>query len=777
MIVPRGGGCLGPLCDLKICLIGCGGGGGGGGGGKPPKPPKPPGGKPPPGGDDPKDPEDADDPKDPEHPDEDPDEPEDPEDPEDPEHPTPEPSHRPKPTFLEESDHPKPTRSVTFLSDLPTASESSESECETRTVTDVTALCNIFTQFGMMGNKSTMPLAHTTCTSTKKHTTKGCDVMATTTTKYDSCSATETATELTKYCTQSVSGGSTFTPCTKTISSVVKGCAVIASTTSIVDEACQAVVTISPEDPQGEFGTLPPEKPKNETCPGAEVSVLDDQGQDGRPDNRTCPLFGGTTPSIEDDQGSSEQQACKSRNGTMPDDSAAQPCPASNATLIQGPDGAEDGVVRAESCPLNSTLTSGDESLGALENATMAAPSCGLFGANLTANLRSELENLSQGEEGDLGGSCPIGSNITMQIDDNQGENGIRPSSRRNTTTAGSAHSQSNTTTSRHSRTSSPSGMPHSRNHSLPVASSSGTSTTSEDRRAHCMLPISVGLGKCTLVVPEVPFSRKTTQPPTSNSPPPTTSSSQSMDDFIDPAKSLLTQIDLPEPSQHGDDFMDPAKSLKDEASAAQSATLKRRSSPPDVRWSCSCESQRESQAVWATTICGTTACPNGGIFFESHAPRPTRPGQNTRGSQLTTEQPKPVLATCKCPVPVDTDLGPCTLIQNRKDGEKGVKADACRCFRAAGGQLVFPAREVCGQAVCPNQAPATTLTMPENCPESARVEPRAVSGLPGPFVVRARGLGGMGDGDEPPFTSEALQGPATPGVVPRGVAAPTNVA
>lgn len=643
-------------------------------------------------------------------------------------------------------------------------------------MTDVTALCNIFTQFGMMGNKSTMPLARTTCTSTKKHITKGCDVMATTTTKYESCSATETATELTKYCTQSVSGGSTFTPCTKTISSVVKGCAVLASTTSIVDEACQAVVTISPEDPQGEFGTLPPEKPKNETCPGAEVSVFDDQGQDGKPDNGTCPLFSGTTPSIEDDQGSSEKQVCKSRSGTMPVDNATLSCPASNATLVQGPDGAEDGAVRAESCPLNSTLTPGDESLGALENATMTAPSCGLFGANLTANLRSELENLSQGEEGDLGGSCPIGTNITMQIDDNQGENGIRPSSRRNTTTAGSAHSQSNTTTSRHSRTSSPSGMPHSRNHSLPVASSSGTSTTSEDRRAHCMLPVSAGLGKCTIVVPEVPFSLKKTHPPTSTTPPSTTSSSEPMDDSMDPAKSLLTQIDLPEPSQHGDDFMDPAKSLKDEASAAQSARLGRRSSPPDVRWSCSCESQRESQAVWATTICGTTACPNGGIFFESHAPRPTRPGQNAGGPQLTTEKPSTTPAACDCRVPVLTGMGECAL-RTLTDEEGSFVY--CRCETINSHISGLPFQQVCGQRVCPNEASygkARTLTTPTECLNSVPVERDALPGSSNPMIVSARGTADARHADAAPLTLDTLPASATPGVLPRSAPTPSSV-
>lgn len=375
-IKPKGGGCHGLLCDIFKCHIGCDGGKGGGGGGKPPPPPE---------DDDEPDPPDDDD---------------EPNPPEDDDEPT------------KQTD--KPWRpSVTPVTEEPTKS-SSESECETTmTATDVTAFCNVVTQFGNFGNTSSFAAPQTTCTSTKKRVTEGCTVKATTTSVFDSCSKTQTATDVTKFCTESVSGGVTYTPCTKTASTVFEGCSVTATTTSVVDEACQAMVTLAPDDPQGEFGSLQ----KNDTCPfypGVEISPLDDQGQDGQKENDTCPLFNGTRPSIDDDQGDDGTMSCKAKNGTSTGSGKGGSCPATMANLVQGPDGAEDG---SESCPMNNTITYEPE--GDLEGDD--APSCNASMSSMNVTLDMDL---SQGEDGVAPQSCSLDSNSTLEVDNEQGEDG-----------------------------------------------------------------------------------------------------------------------------------------------------------------------------------------------------------------------------------------------------------------------------------------------------------------------------------------------------------------
>lgn len=276
------------------------------------------------------------------------------------------------------------------------------------TATQVTAMCNIFTE--VVGNDTTLSAPQTTCTSTKRRITQGCEVTGTTTTMYDSCTRKQTATEITKFCTESVSAGVTYTPCTKTASTVFEGCSVTATTTSVIDDVCQAQVTFTPDDPQGEFGSLPTNA-SNETCPyfpGVNVTVLDDQGADGQ-QNDTCPMPNGTRTSIDDDQGDDEpKSSCTLNNGTAIDPPS---CPLSNATLIQGPDGAEDGNVTA-SCPLNNTIVY--EPDGALDDDS--GPSCNAtFGFNMTME-----QELGQGEDGlKSNQSCPL--NSTLEVDNEQG--------------------------------------------------------------------------------------------------------------------------------------------------------------------------------------------------------------------------------------------------------------------------------------------------------------------------------------------------------------------
>ena len=354
ILKPKGGGCLGLLCDLFKCHVGCDGGGGGGG---------------------------KEDGPDEDEPDED--EPDEDEPDEDkPEEDKPE-EDKPDEDKPEEDkpDEDKPDK------EPEDKQSSSQSECETKTATHITAFCNVFTQVAGSANGSSAP--RTTCTSTKEQVTQGCSVRGSTTSKFDSCSQTQTATDFTKYCTESVSGGKTYTPCTKTVSTVFEGCSVNATTTSVIDEVCQAMVTFAPDDPQGEFGSLP----QNDTCPfspGVNVSPSDDQGQDGEKSNGTCAAWNGTRSSFDDDQGSDEPKKCTLKNGIIHGNTGGS-CPISNATLIQGPDGAEDG---SESCEMS--------------NDTMVL----------------ELGFLDQGQDGFLNQSCPIGTNLTMIADAEQGEDG-----------------------------------------------------------------------------------------------------------------------------------------------------------------------------------------------------------------------------------------------------------------------------------------------------------------------------------------------------------------
>jgi hypothetical protein len=238
----------------------------------------------------------------------------------------------------------------------------SQSECETKTATHITAFCNIVTQVPGSGNGSSATSApRTTCTSTKEEVTQGCSVKGTTTSEFDSCSQTQTATEFTKYCTESVSDGKTYTPCTKTVSTVFEGCSVTATTTSVIDEACHAMVTFAPDDPQGEFGSLPPQ---NDTCPylsSVNISPSDDQGQDGMKGNGTCPIWNGTRPSFDNDQGSDEPRTCSMSNDTMvlelgfldqgQDGFLNQSCPiGTDLTIVVDAEQGEDGNAE-QNCP------------------------------------------------------------------------------------------------------------------------------------------------------------------------------------------------------------------------------------------------------------------------------------------------------------------------------------------------------------------------------------------------------------------------------------------
>jgi hypothetical protein len=294
-----------------------------------------------------------------------------------------------------------------------------DDQCETtKTATQITAMCNIFTQWQVMGmgSGSTLSAPQTTCTSTKRRVTQGCAVVPLTTTIFDSCTKTQTATDFTKYCTESVSNGVTFTPCTRTVSTVFEGCSVTATTTSVIDDSCQAEVTLAPDDPQGEFGTLP-DMSSNETCPyfpGVNVTVLDDQGTDGQ-QNGTCQPLNGTRTTMDDDQGDNDgKQSCQLNNGTMADGGTGSSCPVNNATMVQGPDGAEVGNM-TNSCPLNNTIIL--EPDGAMDNDT--SPSCD--NPALSMNLTME-QDLGQGEDGVAEQSCALPSNSTLEVDNDQGE-------------------------------------------------------------------------------------------------------------------------------------------------------------------------------------------------------------------------------------------------------------------------------------------------------------------------------------------------------------------
>jgi hypothetical protein len=107
-------------------------------------------------------------------------------------------------------------------------------------------------------------------------------------------------------------------------------------------------------------------------------------------------MWNGTRPSFDDDQGSDEPKTCRLKNGTATHGSAGGSCPILNATLIQGPDGAEDG---SESCKISNDTTV------------------------------LELGFLDQGQDGFLNQSCPIGTNLTMIVDAEQGEDGSQEES------------------------------------------------------------------------------------------------------------------------------------------------------------------------------------------------------------------------------------------------------------------------------------------------------------------------------------------------------------
>lgn len=591
---------------------------------------------------------------------------------------------------------------------------SSGSECETQTATEVTAMCNIFTQFTMagMGNSSTLSAPQTTCTSTKRRMTQGCEVTPVTTTLFGGCTKTQTATDLTKFCTELISAGVTYTPCTKTVSTVFEGCSVTATTTSVIDDICQAQVTFAPDDPQGEFGTLPANA-SNETCPyfpGVNVTVLDDQGEDGQRQNDTCPMPNGTRPSLDDDQGDDEpRKACNLNNGTTTDGGTAPSCPASNDTLIQGPDGAEDGNITSTSCPLNNTIAL--EPDGALDNDT--APLCG----NPTLNLNLTMEQgLGQGEDGDSAKSCSIGGNSTLEVDNEQGED---------------AEPQQNV-----SCPISPDGMLLSPLADLgDYAPANGSSCPLLDSRFPISWLDEQGddwvsiINVCpipNITIKELPDEPEEPANLTSQSTisqTSTSSSSTSSADCKPPDVDHLGWCHLvsdPRETARGEARdVESSQSanlevlgIEDETSPARERTTLFAERDDPMTSSCVCNWQTPGQVVTAIVKCGTTMCPNWQTSTESKTKPGTEPWDiwHTPVSTLTFPP-----ARCRCDAPTQDGVGLCSEVHNFFFS--GNLADGYHC--ACESTKVVSYATVCGQTVCPNGKDYTTPISPAKCADS----------------------------------------------------------
>lgn len=651
-IGPGGGGCLG-ICNLFKCHIGCRKKGGG-------------------------DISDDDLP------------PPDPEDPEVPRNTT----GAPPPTPGPSTEGPEISRNATSApqttaitstevgttTELTSSGSGSGRECETIEATQVTELCNVITQLMGKRDGSTLSAPRTTCTSTRRHVTFGCEVTPGTTTILDSCTMTQTATDFTKFCTVSISAGLTHTPCTKTVSTVVQGCLVTATTTSVIDNACKAKVTFAPDDPQGEFGFIPANN-ANDTCPffpGLNVTALDDQGSDGQEQNDTCQMPNGTRTSIDDDQGDGEvAQSCGASNGTMADGPS---CPTSNATLVQGPDGAEDGIESTNgSCSLNNTISI--EPDGALDNDT--APSC---------SISPEVDN-EQGEDGeggheqscpvvpdgmiisplaDLGdyaptnGSCPLlDGRFPISWLDEQGDDWI--------TTGGSCPVPNITIEPLPDD-------PEESGDSSPVRSSDWSSLLSDVSQmasSACQPPQISGLGSCSLVFAE-----------------------NAVPEDMEAVGRLQT--------------MDPASALTHITALTATSGL---STYP---WSCSCAFQTSGKPVVnVVTVCSTLMCPN----FASEIDITLTTTRNT-DPLFTFTVPKETStehSTSECEEPYDPQLGQCTLMT--VGTWEGVRAHTTLpnyCVCADQGTSTVDLTKGCdGTLVCPNQrdlvtGPASGILLPE---------------------------------------------------------------
>lgn len=737
-IKPKGGGCFGPFCDLDVCLIGCGKGGGGGGGG----------GKKPPGKPDP--PENEDDPTGPPSPPDGPDPPED----------------EDKPTKLTADPFAKPTAKPTqSASKKSTSQVVSEGECETKkTATEVTEYCNVVTQFANFGSTSSVAAPRTTCTSTKIRVTHGCEVTATTTSKFNNCSKTQTATGFTKFCTESVSGGVTYTPCTKTISTVFEGCSVTATTTSVVDEACQAMVTLAPDDPQGEFGSLP----ANDTCPfypGIEVSVLEDQGQDGKEENGTCALFNGTRPTIDDDQGSGSSKSCKSKNGTA---SSGGSCPVSIATLIQGPDGAEDGTEK--SCPMNFTMPL--EPDGILEGED--APSCN---ATVGFNVTYEME-LGQGEDGYRNQSCAL--NTTLEVDNEQGEDGEL--------NEGDEGGEGGGSGGRGERGGRKGGCPVPPDGVIisPLADQGDYAPMNESSCPDLdpRFPVSPLDEQGDDMMPEVsfcPMSNITIEefidhPDEQDSSSSTQKSKTSSSSKSKTKASSTSSVNSTLQSEIWSAFIAKAtasitasinSTLQNEIWSAfiSKATASNTCAPPKVSnlgdcslvvpmqiirskpsngfaWSCGCENQQR-RTVSPTVVCGKTMCPNHvwkSTSSSSEEPvthLPDLPTLSSLSISLKSNKPQKPQTTSEyspclpCNIPKSTQYGSCSTwktwshiyIPPGMQQVPGPTKTSCKC-EFEGGTTKVNREVVCGQTVCPNQAEQISLKYPNECPWSACVPP-----------------------------------------------------
>ena len=562
-------------------------------------------------------------------------------------------------------------------------------------------MCNIFTEaVGInWGNDTTVSAPRTTCTSTKRRVTQGCEVTAATTTLFDSCTRKQTATDFTKFCTESVSSGVTYTPCTKTVSTVIEGCSVTATTTSVIDDVCQAQVKLAPDDPQGEFGTLPATS-SNETCPyfpGLNVTVLDDQGSDGQKKNDTCPMPNGTRTSLDDDQGDDEpKQTCKLNNGTMVEGGAAPSCPSSNTTLIQGPDGAEDGNATIASCPLNNTITF--EPDGALDGDS--APLC-----NATFNMNATMEQeLGQGEDGTLNQSCPIGGDSTLEVDNEQGEDrqptqedlcpvipdGIILSPLADQGDYAPINESSCPALDSRYPISwldeqgddwhpviSACPIPNITIEELPdepTDSANSTSSASSSSTTDCRPPSVEGLGRCALVLPKMKAKR-----------------------------------DVP--------IIEGLQAAEKESMLAERGVT---SGSPVTSWSCSCQWQTAGQVVTATTKCGTPMCPN----WQTTS---TRTSTEIDTKPMITFQ-TPIYTPCKCLMPTSRWIGACSswTAANAPHNPKPEHL-SCECELNAShavSQTILSRQDVCGQLVCPNQLELTSLEVPEKCPKSACIPP-----------------------------------------------------
>jgi hypothetical protein len=399
------------------------------------------------------------------------------------------------------------------------------------------------------------------------------------------------------------------------------------------------MVTFAPDDPQGEFGSLP----QNDACPylsSVDLSPSDDQGQDGMKGNGTCPMWNGTRPSFDDDQGSDKPKTCKAKNGTVTHGSSGGSCPISMATLNQGPDGAEDG---SESCSTS--------------NDTMVL----------------ELGFLNQ--------SCPFGTNMTMEVDAEQGEDG----------------------NAEQSCPAIPEGV---------IITPLADQGTYESTNASCLL-----------LDPKFPISPMDEQsddwdPQLNAGLAPNITTEEIPDDPPEKSYSELTNPCAP-PTSSGLGKCSTVLPKKFPAQATGILDLNR-------LVSCACESQTKGQTIEISNVCGAPMCPNSVRTLTGIAD-PKKPPITT-DSWMHSEQPSikppehsypPI--TCNCDVPKMPELGACSRQVNPGTPRPGgnamnwgapIPVTFCSCESGTHGGTT-----VCDQFVCPNDP---NLEIPTPCPQSA---------------------------------------------------------